>query len=73
MTLELTSLILLVGSLVENPLAVKHLDNGLYIHLSYFFNTILIIPSIPFLGGIPPPSRDIVQWVKTRVSRVKPL
>ena len=31
MILELTSLIPLVGSLVENPIAVKHLDNGLYI------------------------------------------
>ena len=34
MTLELTSLIPLVGSLVENPLAVKHLDNRLYISMT---------------------------------------
>ena len=32
MTLELTSLIPLVGSLAENPLAVKHFDNRLYMH-----------------------------------------
>ena len=31
MPLELTCLIPLVGSLAENPLAVKHLDNRLYI------------------------------------------
>ena len=36
-TLELISLIPLVESLEENPLAVKLLDNQLYICRSYFF------------------------------------
>ena len=32
-TLELTSLIPFVGSLAENPLAVKHLHNWLYMNV----------------------------------------
>ena len=37
-TLELISLIPLVGTPKTNPLAMKLLDNRLYLHTSLFFN-----------------------------------
>ena len=42
-TLELISLIPLVGSLEENPLAVKLLDNLLCIHKFIFQNDVLLV------------------------------
>ena len=41
-----------------------------------FFNDIVIIPILPFIGGIPPPSRGIVGknrsgWSKTTVRSIR--